>query len=260
MIRMVVCIKHVPDPTAETKFADDLTLDREAVDGELSELDEYAVEQALRIVESGTQAEITYLTMGPDDAADALRKALAMGGDKGVHLVDDALHGSDAVGTSLVLAKALEHIGFDVVMCGMGSTDATMSVVPAMLAERLGVPQLTLASEVSIDGDTVRIRRDGDLETVTAEAPLPAVVSVTDRIGEARVPSLKGIMAGKRKPIDELSLSDLGVDASEVGLDAAWTAVEAATRTPPRQAGTVVIDEGDGAARIAEFLVERRFL
>ncbi|HEY1176718.1 MAG TPA: hypothetical protein VGF17_11215, partial [Phytomonospora sp.] len=143
-------MKHVPDATGDRHFTDDLTVDRDDVDGLLSELDEYAVEQALQISEnSDDDVEITVLTVGPEDAKDALRKALSMGADKAVHVEDDDLHGTDAIGTSLVLAKAIEKAGYDLVISGMASTDGAMGVVPALLAERLGVPQMTLLSEVS---------------------------------------------------------------------------------------------------------------
>ncbi|MFD5202794.1 electron transfer flavoprotein subunit beta/FixA family protein, partial [Streptomyces sp. NPDC058375] len=161
-LRIVVCVKYVPDATGDRRFADDLTLDREDVDGLLSELDEYAVEQALQIADEADDAEITVVTVGPEDAKDALRKALSMGADKAVHVEDDDLHGSDVMGTSLVLAKAVEKTGYDLVICGMASTDGVMGVLPALLAERLGVPQVTLLSEVSVNDGVVTGRRDGD--------------------------------------------------------------------------------------------------
>ncbi len=194
-LRIVVCVKYVPDATGDRHFADDLTLDREDVDGLLSELDEYAVEQALQIADGADDAEITVVTVGPEDAKDALRKALSMGADKAVHVEDDDLHGTDVIGTSLVLAKAVEKTGFDLVICGMASTDGVMGVLPALLAERLGVPQVTLLSEVAVNGGVVTGRRDGDTASEQLEASLPAVVSVTDQSGEARYPSFKGIMA-----------------------------------------------------------------
>jgi len=260
VLRIIVCVKHTPDAVADRGFAEDGTTDRAGVDSRLSELDEYAVEQALRIVESGVEAEITHLTMGPPPAVDAIRKALSMGGDKGIHVTDDALHGSDAAATSLALAKAIEKAGFDLVLCGMASTDGLMSVVPAMLAERLGVPQATFAAELAVNGSTVVIRRDSDTATERVEASLPAVVSVTDQTGEARYPSFKGIMSAKKKPLETWSLADLGVSPEEVGLSAAWTGVEQVTPRPPRQAGVVVTDEGDGAAKLAAFLAERKFI
>ncbi|MGI5467532.1 electron transfer flavoprotein subunit beta/FixA family protein [Streptomyces sp. CA-132043] len=259
-LRIVVCVKYVPDATGDRHFAEDLTVDRDDVDGLLSELDEYAVEQALQIKEAADDAEITVLTVGPEDANDAIRKALSMGADKGVHVEDEDLHGTDAVGTSLVLAKAIEKTGYDLVVCGMASTDGTMGVLPAMLAERLGVPQVTQLSEVSVADGTVKGRRDGDTATEQLEAALPAVVSVTDQSGEARYPSFKGIMAAKKKPVEELELDDLDIDADEVGLDGAWTKVEDATERPARTAGTIVKDEGEGAKQLAEFLAGQKFI
>jgi electron transfer flavoprotein beta subunit len=259
-MKIVVLVKHVPDAASDRSFAADQTVDRAAVDSRLSELDEYAVEQALQVVEKSGEGEITYLTMGPEAAGEALRKALSMGGDAGVHVVDDGLHGSDALVTSLVLAKALEKLEWDLVICGMSSTDAWMSVVPAMISERLGVPGLTLAGELAVDGSTVTIRRDGDDASTTVTASLPALVSVTDQTGEARYPSFKGIMAAKKKPVTTFSLGDLGLDAGTVGLAGSWSAVESATRRPPRAAGVVVTDEGDGGVKLAEFLATNKFI
>ncbi|MGW7614400.1 electron transfer flavoprotein subunit beta/FixA family protein [Streptomyces antimycoticus] len=259
-LRIVVCVKYVPDATGDRHFAEDLTVDRDDVDGLLSELDEYAVEQALQIADEADDAEITVLTVGPEDAKDALRKALSMGADKAVHVEDDDLHGTDALGTSLVLAKAVEKTGYDLVVCGMASTDGTMGVLPAMLAERLGVPQVSLLSEVSVEDGTVKGRRDGDSATELLEARLPAVVSVTDQSGEARYPSFKGIMAAKKKPVTSWDLEDLEIEADEVGLEGAWTAVDGATERPARTAGTIVKDEGEGGKQLAAFLAERKFI
>jgi electron transfer flavoprotein beta subunit len=263
-LRIVVCVKYVPDATGDRHFADDLTLDRDDVDGLLSELDEYAVEQALQIAEecrqSGAEAEITVLTVGPEDAKDALRKALSMGTDKAVHVEDDELHGTDVIGTSLVLAKAIEKTGYDLVICGMASTDGVMGVLPALLAERLGVPQVTLLSEVSVEGGTVKGRRDGDSASEQLEASLPAVISVTDQSGEARYPSFKGIMAAKKKPVESLDLEDLEIEADEVGLGGSWTAVDSAAERPARTAGTIVKDEGEGGKQLAEFLAGQKFI
>ncbi|GAA1275302.1 electron transfer flavoprotein subunit beta/FixA family protein [Kitasatospora nipponensis] len=259
-MRIVVCVKYVPDATGDRRFADDTTTDRDAVDGLLSELDEYGVEQALRIAEASGDAEVTVLTVGPDDARDALKKALSMGADKGVHVNDDDIHGSDVIATSAIIAKALEQTGYDLVVCGMASTDGTMGVLPALLAERLGVPQVTLLSEVSVEAGVVKGRRDGDAATELVEASLPAVVSVTDQSGEARYPSFKGIMAAKKKPVAELDLDDLGLEADEVGLAGAWTAVETVTERPARTAGTIVKDEGEGGKQLATFLAEQKFI
>ena len=222
---IVVLVKYVPDATGDRKFEADNTVDRVGVDGLLSELDEYAVEQALQIKEKRADEEITVtaLTVGPAEAEAAVRKALQMGADKAVHVSDDAIAGSDAVATSLVLAKAIEKIGVpELIVGGLASTDGGMSVVPAMLAERLNLPQVTLAAVVETQGDQVRIKRDGDTATEVIGGTLPLVLSVTDQSGEARYPSFKGIMAAKKKPLDSLSRAHHGVDAPQVGLDAAW--------------------------------------
>ncbi|MEE1762665.1 electron transfer flavoprotein subunit beta/FixA family protein, partial [Streptomyces sp. SP18BB07] len=205
-------------------------------------------------------AEITVLTVGPEDAKDALRKALSMGADKAIHVEDDDVHGTDAIGTSLLLAKAIEKAGYDLVISGMASTDGTMGVVPALLAERLGVPQVTLLSEVSVEDGVVTGRRDGDAASEQLQASLPAVVSVTDQSGEARYPSFKGIMAAKKKPVQSWDLSDLDIEAEEVGLEGAWTAVDSAAERPARTAGTIVKDEGEGGKQLAEFLAGQKFI
>jgi len=268
MTQIVVCVKHVPDATADRKFESDWTVDRVGVDGLLSELDEYAVEQALRLKEKAEDPEsvtVTAVSVGPEKAVDAVRKALQMGVDQGVHVSDEAIAGSDAVATSLVLAEAVKKAAGgslpDLVMCGMSSTDGSMAVLPAMLAERLGVPQVTLASVVETQGDQVRIRRDGDVATEVVGGTMPLVVSVTDQSGEARYPSFKGIMAAKKKPLETYSLADLGVPADQVGLAASWTAVEDAQARPPRTAGEIVKDEdGSGAHALAEFLAAKKFI
>jgi electron transfer flavoprotein beta subunit len=266
-MNIIVCVKHVPDATADRHFESDKTVDRVGVDGLLSELDEYAVEQALQLKEKAGEGEVTVtaLSVGPEKALDAVRKALQMGADQGIHVVDDAIAGSDYAATSLVLAKAIEKAGadsqVDLVVCGMASTDGAGMVVPAMLAERLDLPQVTMASVIESQGDQVRIKRDGDTATEVIGATMPLVLSVTDQSGEARYPSFKGIMAAKKKPLETWSLSDLGVDAGEVGLDSAWTAVEDTTARPPRTAGEIVKDEdGSGATALTEFLASKKFI
>jgi electron transfer flavoprotein beta subunit len=267
-MNIVVCVKYVPDATADRRFEDDNTVDRVGVDGLLSELDEYAIEQALQLKEKSENPEdtkVTALCVGPEGAADAVRKALQMGADEGAHVVDDAIAGSDAVATSLVLAEAVKKIGqdngpADLVLCGMASTDGSMSVVPAMLAERLGLPQVTFASVIESQGDQVRIKRDGDTATEVIGGTMPLVLSVTDQSGEARYPSFKGIMAAKKKPVETWSLADLGIEPATVGLGAAWSVVDEVTKRPPRTQGEVVADEGDGGLKLAEFLAAQKFI
>jgi electron transfer flavoprotein beta subunit len=261
-MRIVVCVKQVPDTWAEKRLDPQTwTLERESVDGVMNELDEYAVEEALRIAEGlADGSTVTVLTMGPEKATETIRKALSMGVDDAIHLVDDGLRGSDAPGTSYAMAQALRTVPFDLVVLGSESTDARMSVIPAMLAEQLQVPQLTMASKVEVSGGNVTIHRQTEDGYAVVEAALPAVVSVVEKINEPRYPSFKGIMAAKKKPLTTLALSDLGVDASEVGQAAAPSQVVDFANKPPRQAGQVVKDEGDGGAKIAEFLAAQKLV
>ena len=259
-MNIVVCMKQVPDTYSERKLRPgDSTLDRDAADGVINELDEYAVEEGLRLAEAHG-GEVTILSMGPEKASDSIRKALSMGADKAVHLVDDALAGSDALGTSAVIAAVLGRIGFDVVILGSESTDARMGVMAAMLAERLGVPQLSFASKVEIDGTDVAINRQADYGYDRVQASLPAVISVVEKINEPRYPSFKGIMAAKKKPVEKLSLADTGIDPGQVGLASAATEVVSFASRPARQAGTVVKDEGDGGLKAAEYLASQKFI
>jgi electron transfer flavoprotein beta subunit len=260
-MNIVVCMKQVPDTESErTLRASDRTLDRAAPDGVMNELDEYAVEEGLRIAEANPGSEVTILSMGPQKASETIRKALSMGADKAVHLQDEALIGSDALSTSYALAEVIRQIGFDLVICGSESTDARMGVVAAMLAERLGVPQVSLASKVDIDGSSISVRRVSDDGYHQVEATLPAVISVVEKINEPRYPSFKGIMAAKKKPVQTMSLADAGLDPAQVGLAGAATEVIDFAQRPPRQAGTVVKDEGDGGVKAAEFLAAQKFI
>ncbi|HYP44483.1 MAG TPA: electron transfer flavoprotein subunit beta/FixA family protein [Propionibacteriaceae bacterium] len=260
-MKIVVLVKYVPDAAGERTFAADGTVDRQAADGLLSELDEYAIEQALRIADEGDDVEVVALTVGPDDAADAIKRCLQMGATAGIHVTDEAVHGTCAIGTSTILAAAITKAAPDLVICGMASTDGAMGVLPAMVAERLGWPAATLASTLTLVGNSVSIRRDLDVVSQTIEAELPAIVSVTDQSGEARYPSMKGILSAKKKPVERWSLADLGVEPSGVGLAAAWTRVLDTTPRPPRQAGRVVADaDGTGAVALAEYLTAGKFV
>ncbi|KAB8181193.1 electron transfer flavoprotein subunit beta/FixA family protein [Microbispora catharanthi] len=259
-MNIVVCVKQVPDTATERKLrSDDKTLDRDAADGVVNELDEYAVEEALRLKEAHG-GEVTVLSMGPAKATETIRKALAMGADKAVHLHDDALHGSDALGTSYAVSQALKKIGFDLVILGSESTDARTGMLAAMLAERLGAPQLTLAGKVEVEGTAIRVERITDYGYDKVEASLPAVVSVVEKINEPRYPSFKGIMAAKKKPVETLGVVDAEIAADQVGLANAWSEVVDFAAAPPRAAGTVIKDEGDGGAKAAEFLASKKFV
>jgi len=264
-MNIVVLVKQVPDTWAERKLKDaDGTLDRASVDGLINELDEYAIEEGLQIAEAqrgaGADAEVTILTMGPEKAAESIRKALSMGADKAVHVVDDAVHGSDALQTSAVLAAALGQLEYDLILCGAEATDSQMSVMPALLAERLGIPQLSGARKLTVEGTTAKIERQTDAGYWALEAPLPAIVSTWDSMNEPRYPSFKGIMAAKKKPVETKTLADLGLDAGSVGLASAWTQVLDFAGRPPKGEGVKVTDEGDGAEKFVGFLAAQKIV
>jgi electron transfer flavoprotein beta subunit len=259
-MNIVVCVKQVPDTESPRKLkSDDNTLDRAAADGVINELDEYAIEEALLIKEAHG-GEVTVLTMGPDKATESIRKALAMGADKAVHLVDDALVGSDALQTSYALQQLITRAGADLVILGSESTDARTGVLAAMLSERLGWPQVTLANKVEINGTAITAQRQTDTGFDKVEASLPAVVSVVEKINEPRYPSFKGIMAAKKKPVESLSIADAGIEADKVGGANAYSVVVDHADAPARAKGQIVTDEGDGGVKVADFLASKKFV
>jgi electron transfer flavoprotein beta subunit len=259
-MNIVVLVKQVPDTEAVRKLdPNDNTVDRASVDPVINYIDEFAIEEGLRLKEANG-GEVTILTVGPERATESIRKALSMGADKAVHVSDEALHGADAIQTAKVIAKALGTVEWDLVIAGSEATDSRMAIVPALVAEALGAPQLTLARKVTVDGSTVTIERVTDTGYESVQGSTPAVVSVVEKINDPRYPSFKGIMAAKSKPIDVKSLSDLGVDAGTVGLANAWTQVTSFENAPPRAAGQVVKDEGNGATAIADFLASKKLI
>ena len=258
-MNIVVLMKQVPDTEGDRRLASDNTVDRSAVDPVINYIDEFAIEEGLRLKEAH-DGEVTILTVGPERATESIRKALSMGADKAVHVSDEALHGSDAIATAKALAKALGTIEWDVAIAGSEATDARGAVVPAMLAELLGVPGLTQARKVTVDGGTVRIERVTDTGYEAVEGSTPAVISVVEKINDPRYPSFKGIMAAKSKPIEVKSLADIGLDAGEVGLANAWSSVESFENAPPRAAGQTVKDEGNGGTAIAEYLASKKLI
>lgn len=260
-MKIAVCIKQVPDSWAEKKMVNGL-LDRENVDAVLNDLDEYAVEEALRIVEAhggndeGGAHTVTVISMGPERATEAVRKALSMGANDAILICDNALAGADALSTSAVLAKVISDGGFDLVICGTESTDARMSVVPAMISARLGWAQLTFASKVEIDpAGKVSITRVTEAGVDEMTASFPCVISVVEKINEPRYPSFKGIMAAKKKVIEQKDLAAVGVTA-----ESAWSQVKDATPRPPRAAGLKVTDEGNAGAELVDFLAEKKMI
>lgn len=259
-MNIVACVKQVPDTWADKKLLpESRTLDRESADSVMNELDEYAVEEALRLKEAhgGT---VTILTMGPSKCIQTVRKALSMGADAAVQVTEDALVGSCAMATSRVLAAAIGTLEVDLVILGSEATDARTGIVPALLAERLGRPQLTLADKVEIDGTTIRVNRLTDTGYDVVEAQLPVIVSVVEKTNEPRYPSFKGIMAAKSKPLTTLTLADLGIEAGEVGNAGSTTAIRDYSDRPQRSGGEIVTDSGDGGAKLAEFLHIRKFV
>jgi electron transfer flavoprotein beta subunit len=259
-MNIVVLVKQVPDSGSQRALdPSDNTVARATADNVINEMDEYAIEEALTVKEAHG-GEVTVLTVGPDTATDAIRKALSMGADKAVHVSDEAIHGSDAIATSAVLAAALSQREYDLILCGAEATDAQMSVMPALLSERLGIPQLSGARKLTIEGGVAKVERQTDAGYWALEAPLPAIVSTWDSINEPRYPSFKGIMAAKKKPVESKSLADLGVDAGTVGLGNATTAVVDFAPRPPKGAGVKVTDEGDGAEKLVGFLAEQKIV
>jgi electron transfer flavoprotein beta subunit len=264
-MNIVVLVKQVPDSGAErTLRPDDQTVDRGSASNVLNEMDEYAVEEALKLKEAHG-GEVTVLSMGPEQATESIRKALQMGPDGAVHVLDEALRGSCAVATSKVLAAALRTLNPDLVLAGAESTDGRVQVIPQMIAERLGIAALTGARKLTVspggvDGATLTVERQTEEGYEVISAATPAIVSVWDTINEPRYPSLKGIMAAKKKPVRTLSLADLGISADEVGFSGATSTVVESAKRPPRQAGTKVTDSGEGGAQLVEFLATERFV
>jgi electron transfer flavoprotein beta subunit len=260
-MNIVVLVKQVPDTWSERKLTDaDHTLDRESADAVLDEINERAVEEALQLQEAHG-GEVTVIAMGPDRATDAIRKALSMGADKAIHVSDEALHGSDVLATAKVLAKAIGTVeNVDLVIAGNEATDGRAGAVPAILAELLGLPQVTQLRKVTVEGTTIKGERETDEGVAFLEASLPAVVSVTEKINEPRYPSFKGIMAAKKKPVESWDLEDLDIEAGEVGLEGSYTVVDSAAERPARTAGTIVKDEGEGGKQLAEFLAGQKFI
>ncbi|WP_442545337.1 electron transfer flavoprotein subunit beta/FixA family protein [Arthrobacter sp. KN11-1C] len=255
-MKIVVLVKQVPD-TAEERKLDPATgqLDREATDSVVDEINERALEAALRIKDANKGTEVVAMTMGPDEATQSLRKALSMGADSGVHIVDDSLRGADTGRTAATLAAALRSTGFDVVVAGNESTDGRAGVVPAMIAEHLQLPLLGSLISAEIADDGVRGVRQGEGGTLNVRAGLPAILTVTERFPEARFPNFKGILTAKRKPVTTLSVAELGVPTGP-----SRSVVISTAERPPRAAGRKLIDDGTAASELAEFLVANRLV
>jgi electron transfer flavoprotein beta subunit len=260
-VKIVVCIKQVPATGADKRYTDDLRLDRAGAEAIINPLDEYAIEQALRLVDDGAVESVTYLSMGPDQAAEALRRALAMGGDDAVLITDPALAGADEWATAKVLAAALDKLAPDIALMGMASDDARGSLVPGAVAAMRDVPLLSYGAELKVGDGTAQVRRLSSTGYDWVGAPLPVVASVTDQVGEPRYASLKGIMAAKRKPMETWSLEDIGLSADDLR-GAALTQVTD-TRAPEAKPPTERIENlpaPEAAAKIADWLAARKLI
>jgi electron transfer flavoprotein beta subunit len=259
-MKIAVCVKQVPEAGTPKRIDPETKRVDRSGEGGLNPFDANAIEEALRIVEASGAGEVVLVSMGPERAAEALRKGLAMGADRAVLVADAAAAGSDLVATSAVLAKALEREGADLVLFGQQASDSDGAVLWAAVAERLRLPLVSQVSTLEVGSGKLTAKRQTEFGYDKIEAPLPAVVAVSDAINEPRYPSLKGIMGAKKKPQDTLSLADLGLDAASAGDEGSRTEVVALASPPPRAEPVMVEDDGSAAERIVELLAERKLL
>jgi electron transfer flavoprotein beta subunit len=258
-VKIAVCVKQVPDAAARRIDPQTKRLDRSG-EGALNAFDSHAVEEALRVRDQSGEAEIVLVSLGPAKALDSLRKALAMGADRAVLVTDEAAAGSDLVATSRILAAALDNEGADLVVFGQQASDSDGAVLWAAVAERLRRPLISQVAELTVADGKVTGKRQTEFGYDVIEAPLPAVIAVSDAINEPRYPSLKGIMGAKKKPQDTMSLGDLGVSSDLAGESGSRTEVLALHDPPPRGDTQRIEDDGDAPARILDFLAEKRLL
>jgi electron transfer flavoprotein beta subunit len=256
-MKIAVCVKHVPEGTPKLDPASK-RLDRSG-EGALNHFDANAIEEALRIKEAG-DGEVVLVSLGPEKAMEAMRKALAMGADRALLVSDEAAVGSDLVATSYALAKALEREAADLVLFGQQGADSDGAVLWAAVAERLRCPLISQVAELTVEGSTVHGKRQTEFGYDTIEAPMPAVVAVSDAINEPRYPSLKGIMGAKKKPQETVSLADLGVESDRAGVAGSRTTVEGLGSPPARGDSRTIEDDGSGADQLLAFLQEKRLL
>jgi electron transfer flavoprotein beta subunit len=261
-MKMYVCIKQIPDPNTVISKLDPNTkrLVRSGVSLVLDPGDESTISAAIKIRDTIGDSEVTVVSMGPTSAQEAMRRALAMGADRAILVTDPALEGSDALSTARVLAAVLKKEEVDLVFCSTESTDGYTGMVPGGVAEYLGLPQLTFAREITIEGQKAIIKRVTTTGYQTVECPLPAVVTIASGSFEAIYPTMKGIMGAKKKPFSQFSLTDLGIEASQVGEAGARERVMTIGTAEARAAGQVIKDEGNSAQAIADFLQRYQLL
>lgn len=255
-MQIVVLVKYVPEPQGTPTLGPDNLLVREGVEGALDPGDEFAVEAALQLTEAHG-GEVTLVSMGPEIAAAGIRKGFSMGAHAGVLVSDPTLRGADALATAKVLAAAVGRSPFDLVLTGVESTDGYTGTLPITVAELLGVPSATFARKIEVEGDELRVERQTEAGYDVVKCPLPALATVTGSGAEPRYPTLKGIMAAKSKPLEQLSLADLGLGATDV---ASLQSVTAVSEAPEKAAGTVVEAGEDTARKIADLLAEAKAL
>jgi electron transfer flavoprotein beta subunit len=259
-MKIAVCVKEVPDASAPKRLdPQTLRLDR-SVDGALNPFDAHAVEEALRLKESGGDGEVVVVSMGPERALNSLRRALAMGADRVVLVTDESAAGSDLVATSRVVAAALAREEPDLIIFGQQASDSDGAVLWAAVADRLQLPLISQAATLEVDEGKARSKRQTEYGYDVIEAPLPCVVAVSDAINDPRYPSLKGIMGAKGKPHESVSLADLGVAPDDAGASGSGTEVYSVSEPPPRGDTLKIEDEGDAAEKIAEFLAKRKLV
>ena len=258
-MNVVVCVKQIPDPAEPPKLEGDNTLDRS---GKLilDESDSYGVEMALQLVDTAGGGEVTLVSMAPNNEVGGLRTALAMGAAKAILVSDDALSGAGALDTAKVLAAAVKRAEADLVLTATESTDGYTGTVPEQLAELLELPSVTFAKHIEIADGKAKVQRQTEAGYDEVECPLPAVVSVTAGVVEPRYPSFKGIMAAKSKPVDQVTVADLGLDASQVGWAGAGQEIVAVVAAEAREAGEIVEDDGEAHARIVQFLEQLKVI
>ena len=258
-MNVLVCVKQIPDPNVPGKLDPQTKrMVREGIDAVLDPGDEHAVEAGLQLVEKDG-GEATIISMGPPRAMDAIRRALAMGAHRGILITDPGLENSDALSTARAIAAAIKGQSYELIICGTESTDGSSGAVPAQLAELLGLPLLSFAKKLEVSDGKAQIDRQTDDGYDVVEAALPAVVTVTGGINEARYPALRGIMQAKNKEIKQLGLKDLGLDG-KAGKAALTEEVIEIKAAEARKAGEIVEDKGDGAKRVADYLVELKVI
>lgn len=260
-MKIAVCVKEVPDASAPKRLdPHTFRLDR-SVAGALNEFDTHAIEEGLQLKAKGGEGEVVAVLMGPERAADSLRKALAIGADRAVHVSDEGLAGSDLVATSKALAMALEREGADIVLFGQQAGDSDGAVLWAAVADRLRLPVISQAASLDVGDGKVKVKRQTEYGYDVIEAPVPCVVAVSDAINEPRYPSLKGIMGAKKKPQETVSLSDLGLAADDAGEAGSRTEVHGLSDPPSRGESERIEDDGPAAAeKIVEYLSSHKLI